>query len=67
MCGGPYRMQAVGDPERLATNPKPKWEVPIEVIEWQPSYVQKGVCPVLASPELPPGEVARLCRFSLVD
>lgn len=30
------------DPERATTNPHPKWEVPIELIEWQPSYVQKG-------------------------
>lgn len=47
VCGGGYRMQAVDDPERAATNPNPKWEVPIEVIEWQPSYVQKGVPTVL--------------------
>lgn len=41
-CRKPYRMQAVGDPERLKTNPRPKWAVPEEVIEWQPSYVQRG-------------------------
>lgn len=36
-------MQSVEDPERLVNNPHPKWEVPIEVIEWQPSYTQQ-VC-----------------------
>ena len=35
-------MQPVDDPERLKTNPRPKWPVPEEVIEWQPSYVQRG-------------------------
>ncbi|CAL8471722.1 g11264 [Coccomyxa elongata] len=42
VCKEPYRMQSVEDPERLVNNPHPKWEVPIEVIEWQPSYTQQG-------------------------
>ena len=41
-CRTGYCMQAVADPARLKTNPRPKWPVPEEVIEWQPSYVQKG-------------------------
>jgi len=41
-CGKAYTMQAVADPARLKTNPRPKWPVPEEVIEWQPSYVQRG-------------------------
>ena len=36
-------MQSVEDHERRKNNPHPKWEVPIEVIEWQPSYTQQ-VC-----------------------
>lgn len=43
LCKEPYRMQSVEDEERLVNNPHPKWEVPIEVIEWQPSYTQR-VC-----------------------
>lgn len=46
-------MQAVGDPERLKTNPRPKWPVPQEIIEWQPSYVQRGARPWTASERLP--------------
>lgn len=41
-CRVGYKMQPVDDPERLKTNPRPKWPVPEEVIEWQPSYVQRG-------------------------
>jgi hypothetical protein len=41
-CREAYKMQPVDDPERLKTNPHPKWPVPEEVIEWQPSYVQRG-------------------------
>lgn len=41
-CRAAYKMQLVDDPERLKTNPRPKWPVPEEVIEWQPSYVQRG-------------------------
>eukprot|EP00884_Botryococcus_braunii_P005336 jgi/Botrbrau1/14803/Bobra.0370s0001.1 len=41
-CGTAYRMQSVEDPERLQHNPQPKWDVPHELIEWQPSYTQKG-------------------------
>jgi hypothetical protein len=41
-CRVGYKMQPVEDPERLKTNPRPKWPVPEEVIEWQPSYVQRG-------------------------
>lgn len=35
-------MQSVDDPARREVNPNPKWEVPIELIEWQCSYTQKG-------------------------
>lgn len=35
-------MQPVDDPGRLADNPQPKWEVPLELIEWQPAYAQRG-------------------------
>lgn len=34
--------QPVDDPGRLADNPHPKWEVPLELIEWQPAYTQRG-------------------------
>ena len=40
VCGEGYDMQAVGDPARKLTNPAPKWEVPLEVIEDQPAYSQ---------------------------
>ena len=45
LCAKPYTMQAVEDPGRLVHNPKPKWEVPLEPIEWQPSYTQKVYTP----------------------
>ncbi len=35
-------MQAVDDPGRFAHNPRPKWEVPLELIEFQPSYTQRA-------------------------
>ena len=35
-------MQSVEDPARREVNPNPKWEVPIELIEWQCSYTQRG-------------------------
>ncbi|KAL0050649.1 hypothetical protein WJX82_004168 [Trebouxia sp. C0006] len=41
-CRKPYQMQSVSDPTRLETNPYPKWDVPMDVIEWQCSYTQKG-------------------------
>ena len=41
LCGP----QAVDDPSRLADNPNPKWEVPLELIEWQPAYAQQGASP----------------------
>jgi hypothetical protein len=36
-------MQSINDPDRQLVNPNPKWPVPIELIEWQPAYTQKGV------------------------
>ena len=42
-CRQPYQMQSVSDPARLENNPNPKWDVPMDVIEWQCSYTQK-VC-----------------------
>ncbi len=42
-------MQSVEDPDRRANNPNPKWEVPIDVIEWQPSYTQE-VCATTCPP-----------------
>lgn len=42
-CRKPYTMQWVSDPARLENNPNPKWDVPMDVIEWQCSYTQK-VC-----------------------
>ncbi|KAL0035614.1 hypothetical protein WJX79_002795 [Trebouxia sp. C0005] len=41
-CRKPYQMQSVSDPIRLENNPYPKWDVPMDVIEWQCSYTQKG-------------------------
>ena len=34
-------MQRIDDPDRKAYNTNPKWEVPLEFIEWQPSYTQE--------------------------
>ena len=42
-------MQSVEDPGRLVHNPKPKWEVPLELIEWQPSYTQRVSNPRLSA------------------
>lgn len=41
-CHTGYVMQSVDDPVRKETNPNPKWAVPTELIEWQPSYTQRG-------------------------
>ncbi|KAL4420646.1 hypothetical protein ABPG75_010302 [Micractinium tetrahymenae] len=41
-CATPYGMQAVDDPARKADNPSPKWPVPLELIEWQPAFAQRG-------------------------
>lgn len=35
-------MQAAADPARRADNPKPKWAVPQQLIEFQPAYTQRG-------------------------
>lgn len=40
-CQKAYLMQSVSEPARLETNPNPKWDVPKDVIEWQPAYTQK--------------------------
>ena len=45
-CRKPYIMQSVSEAARLETNPNPKWDVPKDVIEWQPAYTQK-VCHIL--------------------
>lgn len=55
-------MQSISDPERRATNPNPKWPVPIEVIEWQPSYVQKGAVGLDAGQWAPDWQVARTTK-----
>lgn len=41
-CGAPYTMQSPQDPARWCHNSDPRLPVPIEVIEWQPSYAQAG-------------------------
>lgn len=41
-CGNAYLMQSAEDASRLMHNLRPKLPVPIEVIEWQPSYAQLG-------------------------
>eukprot|EP00210_Caulerpa_lentillifera_P002008 g1925.t1 len=41
-CHVPYKMQSSEDPARLSHNINPKLPVPIELIEWQPSYAQAG-------------------------
>ncbi|KAI8470158.1 MAG: SNF2 family N-terminal domain-containing protein [Monoraphidium minutum] len=41
-CGAAYTLQAVDDPARREHNPNPKWPVPLELIEWQPVYHQRG-------------------------
>ena len=35
-------MQPVSDTSRFKVNPLPKWAVPLELIEWQPVYHQRG-------------------------
>ncbi|KAL3681903.1 hypothetical protein R1sor_024859 [Riccia sorocarpa] len=42
-CGHPYQMQSPEDRAR-PENPNPKWPVPQDLIELQPSYVQKNWC-----------------------
>jgi len=46
-CSTPYLMQSVHDPSRKRDakgelNPNPKWDVPFELIEWQPAFAQLG-------------------------
>ncbi|KAL4545149.1 hypothetical protein Ndes2526B_g02263 [Nannochloris sp. 'desiccata'] len=46
-CSTPYLMQSVHDPARKRDakgelNPNPKWDVPFELIEWQPAFAQLG-------------------------
>ena len=41
-CRTPYTMHACSDPSRLKDNPNPKWDVPWDLIEWQPAYAQHG-------------------------
>ncbi|GMH42988.1 hypothetical protein BSKO_10910 [Bryopsis sp. KO-2023] len=41
-CRHPYVMQSETDPHRFHHNPNPQRPVPIEIIEWQPSYAQRG-------------------------
>ena len=51
--------QGKDDPERLKHNPHPKWDVPVELIEWQPAYAQKGGLvggSLQATNSLPPGQ-----------
>lgn len=43
-CRKAYIMQSVSEAARLETNPNPKWDVPKDVIEWQPAYTQKVCC-----------------------
>lgn len=57
VCHTAYEQQAVDDPVRRETNPIPKWPVPFEVIEWQPSYTQKVTCSRLESQALLPGSM----------
>ncbi len=50
------RLQSKDDPERLKHNPRPKWDVPVELIEWQPAFAQKGRSPhPQHTPRLLPG------------
>lgn len=44
LCKQPYLMQAVDDPMRTQFNKLPRWAVPLEMIEWQPSYTQAVSC-----------------------
>ena len=37
-CQKAYKMQAIDCPERKSQNSNPQWEVPVELIELQPSY-----------------------------
>lgn len=54
-CGHPYKMQS---PAELARpeNPTPKWPVPQDLIELQPSYAQVTIelfCALFKSAEVP--------------
>ena len=60
VCHTAYEQQAVDDPVRRETNPNPKWPVPFEVIEWQPSYTQKVTCSRLESQALLPRQYVSL-------
>ena len=41
-CGEAYATQPADDPARRAHNDRPKWAVPVELIEWQPAYAGRG-------------------------
>ena len=41
-CGVQYLMQTCEDPSRKVDNPNPKWDVPRDLIEFQPAYTQRG-------------------------
>eukprot|EP00892_Ulva_mutabilis_P003989 jgi/Ulvmu1/1962/UM012_0123.1 len=42
VCGAPYRQQPVDDPARRAFNSNPRAPVPIDLIELQPVFHQRG-------------------------
>lgn len=56
-CGSLYEMQS---PEALTRpeNPNPKWPVPKDLIELQPSYKQAGLFPICC--------VSSVCYFCSV-
>lgn len=55
-------MQSINDPDRQLVNPNPKWPVPIELIEWQPAYTQKGAVGLDAGQWAPDWEDARTTK-----
>lgn len=49
-CRQPYLMQSKDDPARKQDNPNPQWDVPLQLIEFQPAYVQRGARPASRRP-----------------
>lgn len=47
-CGNHYEMESPKSREKATENPNPKWPVPKDLIELQPSYKQVYTCAILS-------------------
>lgn len=47
-CGNHYEMESPKTREKKPENPNPKWPVPKDLIELQPSYKQVYTCAILS-------------------